>query len=158
MVCYPLTMHLSHYIVSGVRRSLLLLGAAMFATVWAGVASTANGQPAAAQATVDDAACRQIVVHRPAQGVAFRPGAEKGVVPADLSAGMTLEPRDYVIDLRFPLNDVAPGRTAALRASELTVGTVSFDQDDGVSLNGQPASEPAAHAIAALCAQRHPAR
>jgi hypothetical protein len=151
-------MHRSHHIVNGVRRSLLVLGAAMLVTVWAGVAPKAKGEPAAAQATVDDAACRQVVAHRPAQGVAYRPGAEKGVVPADLSAGMTLEPKDYVIDLRFPLNDVAPGRAERLTASELTVGTVAFDQGDGVLLNGQPAADPAAHAIAAICAARHPAR
>jgi len=152
-------MHFSHHIVDAVRVSLLALGAAMFATVWASVAPKAKGEPAAVQATVDDAACRQIVAHQPAQGVAYRPGAERGVAAADLSGGLTLEPQDIAIDLRLPLRDVAAGRADRLGNSEVQVGAVSFDQGgDRIFLSGQPAADPATHAIAAICATRLQAR
>jgi hypothetical protein len=146
-------MHLPPHVLNTVRRSLLVLGAVMFASLWAGIAPKAKGEPAPAKITVDDAACRQIVAHRPANDV-NRSGAEKGVAPADLSAGMTLVPRDFIIDLRFPLNDVATDRAPRLRASEIQVGTVSFDKDETVLVNGQPASDPAAHTIAEICAAR----
>jgi hypothetical protein len=109
---------------------------------------------------VDESDCRWLVAHRPDAGVAYRPGVDaegRPVAPADLpgSPGATL-PREVRIALSLRLGDLLGARIPPLLGkSEAYVGTVTVDTASGQAyLDGQELPDPAANAIARVCAER----
>ena len=104
--------------------------------------------------------CRQVVAHRPADDVAYRPGIDvrrRPVAPADLAGpGAIQTPETVTIVLIPPLSEfLGAGTPPFTGRAEVQVGTVAYDIRTGrLAYNGQPLSDPAAHALAAACARQ----
>ncbi len=138
------------------RPAIILL---LLATALAASAARAEG---VVVVTVEQ--CRQVVAHQPADDVAYRPGVDvrgRPVAPADLAGpGAIRTPESITIALDLPLDEfLGAGTPPFIGQAEVQVGTVAYDIRTGrLSYNGQPLSDPAAHAIAAECARQLKAR
>ncbi len=138
------------------RPAIILL---LLATALAASAARAEG---VVVVTVEQ--CRQVVAHQPADDVAHRPGVDvrgRPVAPADLAGpGAIRTPESITIALDLPLDEfLGAGTPPFIGQAEVQVGTVAYDIRTGrLSYNGQPLSDPAAHAIAAECARQLKAR
>ena len=106
------------------------------------------------------AQCRQVVAHQPADDVVYQPGVDaagRPVAPADLAGPGTVQTPNFVtIALDLPLREFLGADTPPFTGkAEVLVGTVDYDiRTARLSYNGQPLSDPAAHAIAAACARQ----
>ena len=108
--------------------------------------------------------CRQVVAHQPADDVAYRPGVDlrgRPVAPADLAGPGAIQTPEWIeIALDLPLGEFLRAATPPFTdRAEVQVGTVAYDIRTGrLNYNGQPLSDPAAHALAAECARQLKAR
>lgn len=110
-------------------------------------------------------ACRTMVEHRPAPGVAYTPGIDargRPVAPADLPGGPRppIDLDRLVVDITalvFPRFGYLPGFDIA--KGEMVIGAVTL-RDGRAYINGQALTPDEEERIAALCAERlaRPAR
>ena len=116
----------------------------------------APGRPSTIVITRAD--CAALVEHTPAADVEYRPGVDvrgRSVVAADASgASRIAAPDEIAIDVtvqvfQFLKRTPPPG----LGDTSTNVGRLVF-ADGKLSFNGEPLSDPAAHAIAEACAER----
>ncbi len=128
------------------------------------IACAASAAPADRVVSVTVEQCRQVVAHQPADDVAYRPGVDfrgRPVAPADLAGPGAIETPEWIeIALIPPLREFLGAATPPfIDRAEVQVGTVAYDIRTGrLSYNGQPLSDPAAHALAAECARQLKAR
>lgn len=122
------------------------------------IALTAGMAPAIAAETViriPRADCARMVEHRPAPGVAYKPGVDvrgKKVAPADLPGSNAVIKVPKLVEIEISFNPLRGGAGSRFGRSELIVGRVQFNLETGAAtFNGQPLTDPEQAELARKC-------
>lgn len=116
--------------------------------------------PAMAQTVVlDDAACRAIVQHQPADDVTYQPGVDvngKPVVEADLDASPIQLPETISFDITVDVMKYAGIAPPKGVEGQAVIGRVDINKDGRMYFNGQPMEGQSQSALRALCKEHPP--
>ncbi len=111
--------------------------------------------PAMAQTVVlEDAACRAIVQHQPADDVTYQPGVDvngKPVVEADLDASPIQLPETVSFDITVDVMKYAGIAPPSGVEGQAVIGRVDINKDGRMYFNGQPMEGQSQTALRALC-------
>lgn len=116
--------------------------------------------PAMAQTVVlDDAACRAIVQHQPADDVTYQPGVDvngKPVVEADLDASPIQLPETISFDITVDVMKYAGIAPPKGVEGQAVIGRVDINKDGRMYFNGQPMEGQSQSALRSLCKEHPP--